>query len=90
MKRSAWKLPYIAPYILKRINNKFVKLKKRNSVIPTSFIDKKVSLYNGIWNLSFIIKPDMRGHVFGEYSWTKRATGQLHIRRKTKKKSKKK
>ena len=86
MKRSAWRLPYISTSVFKKKNKKFISLKKRNSTIPYTYIDKKIQLYNGIWLKTFHITASMVGLKFGEFSITKRLDGQSHIKRKSKKK----
>jgi ribosomal protein S19 len=75
---------------LKKTNKKIINLKQRYSTIPYTYIDKKVKLYNGIWDLTFEVKSDMVGLKFGEFALTKRHDGQAHIRRKTKKRTNKK
>lgn len=92
MKRVIWKLPYIKPVLLKnnKLKKKNLKFSFRNSIIPHRYLDKRVSIYNGIWFLSKEINKNMIGLKLGELSFTKRCDTQLHIRKKSKKKSKKK
>lgn len=91
MKRSVWKLPYIHPTFLKKRNRSknLITTKIRNSIISNFYVDKKICIYNGIWFLSKDISSTMVGLKLGEFSFTKRSDTQLHIKRKSKKKSKK-
>jgi ribosomal protein S19 len=92
MKRSIWKLPYIHTVFFKKrfFFKNFFNLKIRNSVIPSSFCDKRIRIYNGIWYLSKDIALNVVGFKVGEFSFTKRSDTQIHLKFKSKKKSKKK
>lgn len=90
MKRPAWKLPFIHSVLFKKRNlyKKQLFFRLRNSSIPFFLIDKRIYVYNGIWLLSKNITKDMIGHKIGEFAFTKRSDTQLHLKRKSKKKSK--
>lgn len=45
MKRSNWKLPYVAGNVIKKLKKKQINLYLRNSTIPYSYVDKKIRLY---------------------------------------------
>jgi ribosomal protein S19 len=94
MLRSVWKLPYIS---LLFFQNRFLKgnlgsaekIRIRNSIIPSIFMENRIKLYifNGIWYLSINISNMMMGCKFGEFSYTKRSDKQTHLKQKRKKKS---
>jgi len=52
-------------------------------------MNKIVNVYNGIWFLKVEITKYKIGHKFGEFAFTKCYDGQLKVKRKSKKKSKK-
>jgi len=58
----------------------------RNLVIPLSFFEKRVLIYNGIWFLSRDVSHNMIGYKLGEFSFSKRSDTQLHLKFKSKKK----
>ena len=76
MSRSIWKGPYINTNI---INTK--KIYSRNSVITSSFINKRIFIYNGKNLIPVIINREKVGFKFGELSFTRKITNK-----KTKKK----
>jgi ribosomal protein S19 len=89
MKRSSWKLPYLHPILFKsRVKNKnfFVSF-ARNILLTKPLLQKKVKIYNGIWFLSRDANTNLLGHKTGEISFTKKCDTQLHLKRKSKKKS---
>ena len=90
MKRVSWKLPYIHSIFFKKkyYLKKTVNLKIRNSCIPCYFIDKRIFIYNGIWNLSKNVTSNMIGFKFGEFSFTRRVDALLHTKKKKDKKKK--
>jgi ribosomal protein S19 len=91
MLRSAWKLPYISLLFFQNrfLKNSIEKIRIRNSIIPSIFMDnrKKIYVFNGIWYLSINISNIMMGCKFGEFSYTKRSDKQTHLKQKRKKKS---
>lgn len=92
MLRSTWKLPYISKILFKNkfLNNKILNIRIKNSIIPNKFITNniKICIFNGIWYLSIIMNPQMRGSKFGEFIFTKKIDTQTHIKKKVQKKSK--
>jgi len=93
MSRSSWKLPYIAPTLFKNryLNTILSNIRIRNSIIPSIFIKKKIKfcIFNGTWYLSMIMMPNMLGHKFGEFIFTKKSDTQTHLKRKVQRKTKK-
>lgn len=89
--RSSWKIPYINPvYFENAFKKKRVfKIKYKNSIIGSNFIDKKVSIYNGRYTSSLDISSQMIGFKFGEFIPVKISTFYRHLK-KSKKKTKKK
>lgn len=87
MSRSAWKIPYISNmFFNKFIDSKdTIKIWSRSSTIPKNSINKKFRIYNGIWALSVVIKSNMIGHKFGEFSATKRMGRDIHFKKRSKK-----
>ncbi len=89
--RSAWKIPYINSkyfenYFLKK---RSFKIKYKNSIIGSNFIDKKVRIYNGKFINTLNISSQMVGYKFGEFIPVKISAFYLHLK-KSKKKTKKK
>lgn len=91
MKRSVWKLPYIHNVFFKKrlIFKKRINFVMRNSIIPRTFLDKRLSIYNGAWSLSRNVITSTVGLKLGEIAFTKRSDRQTHTKTKSKKKSKK-
>jgi len=91
MKRSIYKLPYIANTFFKkrteRINNNLTLY--RSSNIPAYFVNKKVSIYNGAWLLTNKIEEAMMGLKLGEFFQTKRFDRQSKTKSRGKRKVKK-
>lgn len=87
MSRSIWKVLYQSKNILKLKNNKStsqLKIWSRSSVICKEFLGKKVFVHNGNKFLSVIVKPEMIGHKFGEFAFTKRLGRTIHNLEKSK------
>jgi small subunit ribosomal protein S19 len=75
MTRSAWKGPYVASSILKKVGAKRVKnfqIWSRNSVIPEFLIGQTVSIHNGKEFKNVTITREKVGFKFGEFSPTRR------------------
>ena len=85
--RSKWKVKYLHRSIL-RVKDLTRKIFfSRSSLIPESFINSKVKIYNGIWPLSVLVSPQHVGYRLGEFSITKRLGSSIHeIKVRTKKK----
>jgi len=92
MKRSIWKLPFIHSVFFKKSNplRHPINIMIRNSIIPFCYLNKHITIYNGIWCLGLDITKFQTGFKFGEFAFTKRSDSQVQSRRKSKKKSKKK
>jgi len=92
MSRSIWKLPYISLLFFQNriLNGKFDKIRIRNSIIPSIYMEKRIKIlvFNGIWYLSILISNNMQNCKFGEFSYTKRSDRQTHLKQKRKKKPK--
>jgi small subunit ribosomal protein S19 len=78
MPRSAWKLPYVDGYLLKKTrehitSNKkgIIKIWSRRSVILPQFVGINFAVYNGKKFISVTISEGMVGHKFGEFSLTR-------------------
>lgn len=91
-KRVAWKLPYIHSVFFKRrlINKSNILLRIRNSLLPATYISKRIRLYNGIWYLSSDINSQMLGFKTGSFSFTRRCDALIHAKDKRKRKKKNK
>jgi len=61
----------------------------RNSTIINSYIGKRVYVHTGKSFFSFLVRPLMVGHKFGEFAVTKRLGSLIHENIKKKKKGKK-
>lgn len=82
-RRSFWKLPYIHPIFFK--NTKKYLFQIRHSEIPFSLLKKKIFIYNGIWFLSANITERMVGYKLGEFSFSRKCDGNIHKKKKKKK-----
>lgn len=81
MSRSVWKVLYQANSVLRTKSNKIVnqpKIWSRSSVICKEFVWKKVLVHNGNKFIAITIKPEMVGHKFGEFAFTKRLGRTIH------------
>lgn len=80
MKRVAWKLPFIHQVFFKKriLLKSKLPLRLRNSLIPSSFVTKRLSIHNGIWYLSADVNSSMVGFKIGQFSFTRRCEAGLH------------
>lgn len=88
MTRSVWKVPYISStyfckFFLKRNG---LKVWNRYSLIPANLVGKVARVHNGTWHLAIVVKSNLIGHKFGEFSFTKRTGVDIHRGSKKKKK----
>jgi ribosomal protein S19 len=60
----------------------------RSARISKEFLDKRVAVYNGNKFLSFVVKPWMINHKFGEFVLTKKLGTIIHKRKDKKSKRK--
>ena len=90
MSRSVWKVPYISNIFFSNLfkKTKVFNIWQRSSIIPNSFLNRKLRVHNGIWLLTLNIKSSMVGHKFGEFSFSKRMGKEIHLKKKNKKKNK--
>nr|YP_003434237.1 ribosomal protein S19 [Chattonella marina]BAI70584.1 ribosomal protein S19 [Chattonella marina] len=69
-------VPYISETLLfskdKLQTSKKVKVFSRSSKILLHFLDKTFLVYNGHKFVHLLIKPEMIGHKFGEFVYTKK------------------
>ena len=82
MSRSIKKGPYVAPELLKRVNEmneknekKVVKTWSRSSTIFPSFVSHTINVYNGKKFIPVYITEDMVGHKLGEFAPTRTFKG---------------
>lgn len=83
------RLQFIAPAIFKIIKkleneiiiNKNIYIYSRNSIITSTFINKRVFIHNGIIFIPVFIKQTMVGFKFGEFAYTR----QKFVYKQTKK-----
>jgi len=89
-KRVIWKLPFIHSVFFKRrlIYKSNLLLRIRNSLIPATFISKRMRVYNGIWFLSHDITGQMLGFKTGAFAFTRRCDPLIHGKNKRKRKKK--
>lgn len=85
MVRSKWKLPYMSKIFFSNhfLNNSDPVIWHRNVAVSSSFVDKKCTVYNGIWFLSLNVTDEMIGQKFGEFCATK-TINKIHITEKKK------
>lgn len=78
MTRSIWKGPYIAPcffrqkYTKKKASTSSLDVFSRGSVIMPQMVGSKFGIHNGYQLFVVVIKEEMVGHKFGEFSFTKK------------------
>jgi ribosomal protein S19 len=90
--RSIWKVPFVSAFFFNKkfINKTAFNTWKRSSVIPLVFVDKRVRVYNGAKDISFIVSQDMVGKKLGEMSLTKVLGSAIALSKKLKEKRKRK
>ena len=71
MTRSKWKRPYIDPILMYLPKNKTI-ITTRNSEILPNFINKTFTIHNGKNFIAITIQPEMVGHKFGEFVFTRK------------------
>lgn len=78
MSRSVWKGPFVDGYMLKKAENMIESGKnsiiltwsRRSTVLP-QFVGLTFGVYNGKKHIPVVVKEDMVGHKFGEFSPTR-------------------
>lgn len=88
MSRSIWKKLNIDKFL---ITKKFLtktqkKIWSRSSTIPFSLIGKKILIYNGIFFKRLYINREKVGYKFGEFSYTRKHTKKLKLKKNGSKK----
>ncbi len=90
MPRSTKKGPYIAPKLLKRIeqmnsagDKKILKTWGRSSMISPEFIGHTLAVHNGKKFIPVYITENMVGHKLGEFSPTRSFKGHGGTEKKT-------
>ncbi len=78
MTRSVWKGPFVDGYLLKKAEaalesgkNSAIQTWSRRSTILPQFVGLTFGVYNGKKHVPVIVKEDMVGHKFGEFSPTR-------------------
>jgi ribosomal protein S19 len=61
-----------------------VAIKERGLVVPDLLMGRRITVYNGRKDFSYIVRKEMVGHKFGEFAMTK-ALGAIHQDKKKKK-----
>ena len=90
MRRSSWKTPYIENSLFRKVlimkkkaSTAFLKTCSRSSVISPLFIGMRFKVYNGKTFHPLSVTPDMVGHKFGEFIFTR---ARYEFKKKKKKK----
>lgn len=78
MTRSAWKIPFVDGYLIKKAKiasedpkKPIVKTWSRRSTILPQFVGLTFAVYNGKKFVSVLVSEDMIGHKFGEFAPTR-------------------
>lgn len=80
MARSRWKGPFIDWYLIKKVQEvkksgksggTIIKIWSRRSTIIPQFVGITFGVYNGHKFIPVLVKEDMVGHKFGEFSPTR-------------------
>ena len=72
MSRSIWK-PLLILKENSTLNNKqSILIKKRNFLISSFYLNKKIKIYNGKAFINIFIDKDKLGYKFGEFSYTRK------------------
>ena len=78
MTRSAWKIPFVDGYLIKKAKvaaadpkKPIIKTWSRRSTILPQFVGLTFAVYNGKKFVSVLVSEDMIGHKFGEFSPTR-------------------
>jgi ribosomal protein S19 len=73
MSRSSWKKPVTLNENFKKFSSKKpIKIMKRNFRIGDSFLNKKVTVYNGKVFVNIFIDKKKIGYKFGEFVYTRK------------------
>jgi small subunit ribosomal protein S19 len=95
MARSAWKIPFVDGYLIKKAKasvedpkKPIVKTWSRRSVILPQFVGVTFAVHNGKKFVSVLVTEDMVGHKFGEFSPTRTFHGHSGNKKVEEKKKK--
>ncbi|MDR2760301.1 MAG: 30S ribosomal protein S19 [Rickettsiales bacterium] len=95
MARSAWKIPFVDGYLIKKAKasaedpkKPIVKTWSRRSVILPQFVGVTFAVHNGKKFVSVLVAEDMVGHKFGEFSPTRTFHGHSGNKKVEEKKKK--
>jgi small subunit ribosomal protein S19 len=78
MSRSSKKGPYVDPKLLKKVSvlkqgdRSVIKTWARHSTIAPEFVGFTFGVHNGKTHVEVIVKEEMVGHRFGEFSLTRK------------------
>ena len=93
MTRSAWKIPFIDGYLIKKAKvaaedpkKPMIKTWSRRSTILPQFVGLTFAVYNGKKFVSVLVSEDMVGHKFGEFAPTRTFHGHAGNKKVEKKK----
>ena len=92
MPRSAWKIPFVDGYLIKKAKEASADPKKpvvktwsRRSTIVPQFVGLTFSVYNGKKFVSVLVTEGMVGHKFGEFAPTRTFFGHAGNKKVAKK-----
>ena len=84
MSRSIKKLPFVAPELLKRVEEmnkngeqKVLKTWSRSSTIFPSFVGHTIAVHDGRKHVPVYVTEDMVGHKLGEFAPTRTFRGHV-------------
>ncbi len=83
MSRSKWKGSFFNLKFLTFKKKKLIKIWNRNSVIPSSLINKSILVHNGIKYKIIKITREKIGFKFGEFSFTRALERKSNPKKKT-------
>lgn len=93
MTRSAWKIPFVDGYLIKKAKvaaedpkKPMIKTWSRRSTILPQFVGLTFAVYNGKKFVSVLVSEDMVGHKFGEFAPTRTFHGHAGNKKVEKKK----
>ena len=89
-RRSVWKGPFVAPYLLKKAEDSIsqgkhtpIKIWARSSTIMPSFVGLTFAVHNGKKFIPVLVSERMVGRKFGEFSPTRVFSGHGANRKAT-------
>jgi small subunit ribosomal protein S19 len=93
MSRSAWKVPFVDGYLVRKAKTSvedpkkpIVKTWSRRSTIIPQFVGVTFAVHNGKKFVSVLVSEDMVGHKFGEFAPTRTFHGHVGNKKVDKKK----